>query len=185
MTIYEEIQILFKLKDVYRKTPNKDRFESTAEHTYSCLIFADYFFNKYKFELDKSRVFDLLLYHDIVEIESGDTFFMDEEHIKSQSEREREGYNKLKLKIYSELREKYESLYEEYEACETKESKFAHAIDKLEPFIHLLEYKDAWKKFGFTEENLNDKKIKYFEPFPEILKFYKEIMEYLKTNDFI
>ena len=61
-----------KLKFVERRNSVGERKESPAEHSWSCLIIADYFIDKIKQKLDKLKVYNLLIYHDLVEIESGD-----------------------------------------------------------------------------------------------------------------
>ena len=68
-----KIKKLYELKKIYRSTKVENRFESSAEHSWSCLILADYFINKYHLNINKQKVFELLLYHDLVEIETGDT----------------------------------------------------------------------------------------------------------------
>ena len=180
----EKINILLKLKEVNRVTRVLNRNESSAEHTYGCLMLADYFLNKFKINLDKEKVMQLLLYHDFVEIESGDTYFMDEEGIKNQKTKEQAALRIIQQKIPQEISQKYVQLFNEYEEAKTPEAKFAQAIDKLEPMIHALDYKKLWHEKGFTEKNIREKKQKPMESFPELLTFFNEIMEFLKTNGY-
>ena len=69
----QRIRKLYKLKCVYRDSSVGNRKESSAEHSWSCLMLADYFMKKIKLKINKMRVYELLMYHDLVEIEAGDT----------------------------------------------------------------------------------------------------------------
>jgi len=184
MSELDKLRTVFKLKEVCRNIPVQSRKESPAEHSWCCMVLADYFLQK--IEVDRSKVMDLLLYHDLVEIESGDTYFMDEESVKKQKKREEEGFKALHKKLPPELLEKYIKLHNEFQEKKTIEAKFAHAIDKLEPVIHMLDYKEEeWKNGELTEKYLREKKEKSFEPFPEIASFFEDIMSYLKENKYI
>ncbi len=57
-------------------------------------------------------------------------------------------------------------------------------MDKLEPMIHWALYAEDWTKWGFNEGNLVSTKVKYLEPFPELLKFFEEMMEELKEKKY-
>jgi 5'-deoxynucleotidase YfbR-like HD superfamily hydrolase len=72
--------------------------------------------------------------------------------------------------------------FNEFEECKTREALFAKAIDQLEPIVHWALYTDDWTKWGFTEQNVREKKVKYLEPFPELLEFFNETMKVLKEQ---
>jgi putative hydrolase of HD superfamily len=173
-----------KLKEISRVTKVKDRSESPAEHTWSSIVLAIYFLKKLNVELDESRVFKLLLYHDVVEIESGDTFELDTESTEVEK-KEKRAFIELLKKIPSELTQEYSEAFTEYIQYNTPESKFAHAIDRLEPMVHQLDYKSSWKYYGYTEKVLREKKRRYMEPFPELLEFYDRFIQHLKDNEYI
>ena len=90
---------LYLLKEVERKTTVKERFESSAEHTYSCFILADYFLDLMGEKLDRGRVMQLLLYHDMVEIYAGDTFILDD---TGRAEKKAKEHQALSPDFYSE-----------------------------------------------------------------------------------
>jgi len=95
-----------------------------------------YFLQEYANEkVDIGRVMIMCLIHDIVEIDAGDTYAYDTEALKTQKARE----DKAKERIFSILPDDQKSilleLFDEFEACETAESKFAHAMDNLQPVI--------------------------------------------------
>ena len=126
-----------KEKNVFRQThlSNHGRYENDAEHAWHMAIMA-YFLQEYANEkIDIGRVMIMCLIHDIVEIDAGDTYAYDTEGLKTQKARE----DKAKERIFSILPDDQKSvlleLFEEFEACETAESKFAHAMDNLQPVI--------------------------------------------------
>lgn len=179
----EQIRTLLKLKEVERFTIVKERQESTAEHSWACMILADYFLTKHP-ELHREKVMDLLMYHDLVEIEAGDTNWLDPDK-EAKEKREEEGFLRLKKKIPSSLAEKYHRLHHEYIEHKTQEAKFAHAIDKLEPCIHYLDYPKEWHKMKLTEALIREKKQPSFEPFPEIMEFWEDLIIFLKKNNYL
>lgn len=176
---------LIKLKEVERVTKVNQRYESSAEHSWSCMILAEYFSKKINTKLNLNKVMRLLLYHDLVEIEVGDTFILDELKSKEQAKKEKQGVKLLKKKIPPELSNDFEQLFIEFEELKTPEAKFARAIDHLEPFIHVFRHHKNLKSMGFTEEIIREKKQKFVEPFPVLLDTFNKYIEYLKENNYI
>jgi len=148
------------------------------------LILAQYFFPKIKQKLDELKAMKMLLFHDIVEIEAGDTFILSSAHTKNQQEKEMKAFKSLKNKIPREISKEYEKLWIEYEENKTNEAKFCQAIDKLDPVVHSIFKKADWKINKFTEKKLRDKKEKYFADFPEILDFFNKLIDYANKNDY-
>ncbi len=126
-----------KEKNVFRQThlSGNGRNENDAEHAWHMAIMA-YLLREYSNEeIDITRVMLMCLIHDIVEIDAGDTYAYDEENLKTQKERE----DKAKERIFSILPEEQKreliALFDEFEAYETPESRFAHAMDNLQPLL--------------------------------------------------
>ncbi len=181
-----KFKIINKLKSVYRFNSVDKRKESSAEHSWSCLILADFLMNKYDFKVNRLRVYELLMYHDLVELIVGDTPLTPnslEYDSLSKVEKEKIGAQELKSLLPKEISQKYFDLFMEYEDCESRDAKFAKAIDKLDAGIHELDYKDDWK--GWTEEFLRTKKQRYFEEFPELMKVFEDNIKYLKENMYL
>jgi putative hydrolase of HD superfamily len=153
------------------------------------MICAEYFLGRMNGEIDRTKVLRLLLYHDLVEIETGDIPELipelDHERRCRKREMELQGFNELQRKLPPTLALEYRELFEEFEAGETKEAQFARAIDKLEPMIHQLDHKPDWRRYGYTEEVLLETKGRYMKPFPELHQFYRDLITYLKENDYI
>jgi putative hydrolase of HD superfamily len=177
-----KFRVFNKLKSVYRITSVESRNESTAEHTWGCLILADYFLSKFNFDLDKLKIYDLLLYHDVVEIEAGDTPLHPDYQRIDKYEKEKKAANVLFKKLPSPLNKKFIDLFFEFEEQKTPEAKFAKAIDAMEVIIHQLDYKEDWK--GWSEKFLLDQKLKFFEDFPELKTVFFDLLDYLKNQNY-
>ena len=181
----EQLKKLMILKSVERTGDVDQRKESTADHVYGAIILAEHFLKKVKEPLDELKVLKLLLYHDMVEIETGDVFILDEDKRKSKSAIEAEGAERLAEKIPKTIGGEFLEFFNEFEECKTKEAQFAKAIDMLEPIVHWALHTKDWTKWGFTEQNLRDKKERYMEPFPELLEFFNNTIKVLKEKKYI
>ncbi|MBI2102294.1 HD domain-containing protein [Candidatus Woesearchaeota archaeon] len=174
---------LYQLKNVERACSVWGRKESTAEHSWSCLILADYFLSSInKPELNRLKVYELLMYHDVVEIETGDVNITNEKMQKGKQKREQEAMHVLKEHIPAVLRQKFVNLFTEFEEQKTAEAKFAKAIDALDAEIHELDYKDDWK--GWTEEFLRRKKQPLFETFPELRATFEKTIQFCREHGY-
>ena len=146
-----------KEKNIFRQThlSGYGRTENDAEHAWHMAVMA-YLLREYANEkIDIARVMILCLIHDIVEIESGDTYAYDEENRKTQKQRE----DAAKEKIYSILPEDQKqeliSLFDEFEENRTAEARFAHAMDNLQPL--LLNHSNNggdWKEHKVTSKQV-------------------------------
>lgn len=126
-----------KEKNILRQThlSGHGRRENDAEHAWHMAIMA-YLLREYaNEEVDIAKVMLMCLIHDIVEIEAGDTYAYDEEGLLTQKARE----DAAKEHIYSILPDDQKTeliaLFDEFGACETPESRFAHAMDNLQPLL--------------------------------------------------
>jgi len=145
-------------------------------------MLADYMLTKSKMPMDRVKVYELLLYHDIVEIEAGDIPIHHEEKRIHKQENERKAILKLSEQLPKEVADKLASLFDEFEAQQTPEAKFARAIDKLDATIHELDYKEDWK--GWNEEMLRKYHEYAMSAFPETKELFEEIVAYAKKNGY-
>ena len=146
-----------KEKNVFRQThlSGHGRNENDAEHAWHMAIMA-YLLREYSNEeVDISKVMLMCLIHDIVEIDAGDTYAYDEKGLQTQKERE----DAAKERIFSLLPEdqKWEltALFDEFEEYQTAESRFAHAMDNLQPL--LLNNSNGgkdWKEHGVSAKKI-------------------------------
>lgn len=169
------------LKTINRMNSVGNRKESSAEHSWSALMLADYFMEKCDMEIDKLKVYELLMYHDVVEIESGD-IALDPSSPAQHKGNELESANKLSKMLPVYQGQKFIKLYAEFAECRTLESRFANAIDKFDAIIQELDHKKDWK--GWSKRFLIEKKEKFFLDFPIIHKKFLDMIEYLDRNGY-
>ena len=149
-----------KEKNIFRQThlSGHGRNENDAEHAWHMAIMA-YLLQEYSNEpVDIAKVMLMCLIHDIVEIDAGDTYAYDAEGLKTQKARE----DAAKERIFSLLPdEQRTALFDEFEAYETPESKFAHSMDNLQPL--LLNNSNGggdWREHGVTAEQVYGRQSK-------------------------
>lgn len=126
-----------KVKNIFRQThlSQHGRNENDAEHSWHMAVMA-YLLKEYSNEeVDIAKVMLMCLIHDIVEIDAGDTYAYDEENKKTQKEREDAAKERIFSILPKEQKEELIALFDEFEAYETPESKFAHAMDNLQPLM--------------------------------------------------
>ncbi|MBI4149241.1 HD domain-containing protein [Candidatus Woesearchaeota archaeon] len=174
---------LYQLKNVYRYSSVQGRKESSAEHTWSCLVLADYFLERLDIKLNKEKVHQLLLYHDIVEIEAGDTPIHHHEARKGKQERERKAMQQLEKALPSGFSRRVAQLFQEFEGKKTKEAQFAAIIDQLDAMIHEMDYPEDWK--GWTEAMVREFHEQDFQKVPYFRELFEEIITYLKSQKYL
>ena len=126
-----------KEKNVFRQThlSGHGRAENDAEHAWHMAIMA-YLLKEYANEpVDIGRVMIMCLIHDIVEIDAGDTYAYDAEGKKTQKVREEAAKERIFGLLPDDQKQELTALFEEFEANETPESRFAHTMDNLQPLI--------------------------------------------------
>ena len=93
----------------------------------------------------------MLLIHDIVEIDAGDTYAYDEEGQKTQHERESRAADRIYSLLPEDQKKKLRDIWEEFEAGETPEAKFAHTMDNIQPaMLNAANGGVAWKERGIS-----------------------------------
>ena len=152
-----------KEKNIFRQThlSGHGRNENDAEHAWHMAVMA-YLLREYANEkIDITRVMLMCLIHDIVEIEAGDTYAYDTENLKTQKAREDAAKEKLYSMLPEDQKQELIALFDEFEAGETAESKYAHAMDNLQPLI-LNNSNDGgdWKEHGVTAEQVYGRQSK-------------------------
>ncbi|WP_170140946.1 HD domain-containing protein [Allonocardiopsis opalescens] len=126
-----------KLKRILRRNTLVDgsRRENDAEHSWHVALAARVFAEYAPKGTDIDRVVEMLLLHDIVEIDAGDTFVYDTELAQTQFKRESEAADRLYALLPKDQAEHARGLWEEFEARTTPEARFAKAIDRLAPML--------------------------------------------------
>ncbi len=146
-----------KEKNVFRQThlSGHGRNENDAEHAWHMAVMA-YLLREYSNEeMDIAKVMLMCLIHDIVEIESGDTYAYDEENKKTQKQREDDAKEKIYSILPEDQKQELIALFDEFEENRTAEARFAHAMDNLQPL--LLNNSNSggdWKEHGVTSKQV-------------------------------
>jgi len=126
-----------KEKNILRQThlTGHGRRENDAEHAWHMAIMAWLLKEYSNQEIDIARTMMMILIHDIVEIDAGDTYAYDEELLKTQEERERRAAERIYGLLPEEQGRELRELFDEFEACETPEAKFARTMDNFQPLL--------------------------------------------------
>jgi putative hydrolase of HD superfamily len=131
------IRELDALKSVLRRTSliDRSRLENSAEHTWHLTAMALALFEYAPAGADLGRVLEMLIVHDIVEIDAGDTFAFDKSANASKADREALAAVRLFGLLPPDIGERLYSSWTEFEAGETPSARFANALDRLQGLI--------------------------------------------------
>lgn len=146
---------LDKEKSVFRQThlSGHGRRENDAEHAWHMAIMA-YLLREYaNEEIDIAKTMLMCLIHDVVEIDAGDTYAYDEEGLSTQAEREEAAKQRIFSLLPDDQAHELMALFDEFEAYETPEARFAHAMDNFQPLV--LNYSNDggdWQEHGVSQE---------------------------------
>jgi 5'-deoxynucleotidase YfbR-like HD superfamily hydrolase len=153
----EFILELDKLKSVLRQTPLIDgsRRENDAEHSWELATMAVVLAEHADGPIDLPRVVRMLLLHDVVEIDAGDTFLYDEEARKTQAEREERAARRLFGLLPGDQAQELRELWVEFEEMESAEARFARALDRLAPLLHNYHSGGAtWRRHSLSHSQV-------------------------------
>jgi putative hydrolase of HD superfamily len=131
------IREIDNLKHVLRRTRlfNNSRFENDAEHSWHLAVMAIALLEYSNEPIDLNKVIKMVLVHDIAEIDAGDTFLYDDIRSSATVQKESEGAERIFGLLPEEQKDEFTRIWQEFEKRETPESKFAAAIDRLEPLL--------------------------------------------------
>lgn len=149
-----------KLKRVLRQNLLVDgsRRENSAEHSWHLTLSARTFAEYAPEGTDIERVIEMLVVHDIVEIDAGDTFLFDRVNGETQAEREQQAARRIFPLLPEDQAARARELWEEFEARSTPEARFARAIDRLNPMLaNWHNDGGTWVRFGITRAQVMEK----------------------------
>jgi putative hydrolase of HD superfamily len=126
-----------RLKDIVRQTLNahSGRPENDAEHSWAVCLFVMTLAEHSNTPIDVLRVMKMLLIHDIVEIDAGDTFAYDTARLVDQHEREAAAATRLFGLLPHDQATEFRALWDEFEDRQTADARFAHAIDRCQAML--------------------------------------------------
>jgi putative hydrolases of HD superfamily len=143
------------LKSVLRRSYLIDsgRHENSAEHSWHLAVAAMVLAEHAKEKIDVSTVIRLLLVHDLVEIDAGDTFIYDDAGNAGKAAREQNAADRLFGLLPDDQAQSFMALWREFEDRQTPEAKFAFALDRVMPILHnVFTQGGSWKEHGIRQE---------------------------------
>ncbi|MGV0025130.1 HD domain-containing protein [Phormidesmis priestleyi] len=192
--LHDQLQFIVeidKLKHVLRQTVlmNKSRRENDAEHSWHLAMMAIVLSEYAAQEVDLVRVLKMVLIHDLVEIDAGDTFCYDEQGAETQADRERQAADRIFGLLPSDQTGELRSLWEEFEAKRTSDACFAAALDRIQPVLHnYYTQGGTWKKAGVTVDKVRKRIAPIAQGAPILAQFVDELIQdavekgYLRTE---
>lgn len=170
-----------KLKQIFRQNViiGSERNENDAEHSWHLAVMA-MLLSEYAVEkkLDMLRIIKMVLIHDLVEIDAGDTFCYDEKGYEDKDIREEKAAKRLFYILPKDQAHEIYSLWREFEELQTPEARFAACLDRIQPLI--LNYNTSghtWQKPGVTSEKVLKRNAPLKENTPKLWEYVKEVIE--------
>lgn len=173
------IKEIDKVKYIQRKTKlfNSNRNENDAEHSWHLAMMALILAEHANEPIDVLKVVKMVLIHDIVEIDAGDTFIYDMQKNHINTDQERLAANRIFGLLPQEQSKEFIAVWEEFEAGLTPEAKFARTMDRLEPLLQNTSNNGGtWKEFDVDYGKVFEKKKIINEGSTTIWKYAEELI---------
>lgn len=170
-----------RMKSIYRQTlvMDRSRAETDAEHSWHFAMAA---WVLYEHAADKdinmSRVIQMALVHDLVEIYAGDTFAYDTKGYADKDQRERAAADKLFAMLPADQGGLLRALWEEFDRMDTPDARYASAIDRLQPFIsNYMTEGHTWVKHQVSAEQIYTRMRPLETAIPELWEFVEFVVK--------
>jgi putative hydrolase of HD superfamily len=173
-----------KLKTVNRQTLLTDasRQENDAEHSWHlalmALVLGEYAGSAGSDAINLLKVVRMVLIHDLVEIDAGDTYCYDEAGYADKAQRETTAAERIFNLLPPDQAAELRALWDEFEASESPEAKFANALDRLQPLMHnVFTNGQMWKKHGIVKSQVIGRNRKIADGAPDLWTFARNLIE--------
>ena len=169
-----------KVKHIIRQTYLADgsRKENDAEHSWHLALAAVLLKEYSNEEVSLEKVVPMVLIHDLVEIDAGDTYAYDEAAAVGKEERERKAAERVFGILPKDQGQWFRELWEEFEAYETPEAKFAHVLDNCQPlFLNDASDGRSWAEHGVKKSQIYKRNRHTAEGSGAIWEYMKELVE--------
>lgn len=156
-----------KMTGILRRTMLVDgsRRENDAEHSWHIAVMALLFEEYASQPVDVNRAVKMCVVHDLIEIYAGDTFAYDTKGNEDKAQREQAAADKLFAMLPSEQGQEIRQLWEEFDAMQTPDAKYAACMDRLQPFLHnTLTQGHTWVEGG-TSRPMVEKRMSIIKEF--------------------
>jgi putative hydrolase of HD superfamily len=181
--LQQQIQFVFeidKLKHVFRQTllMDKSRYENDAEHSWHLAMMAMLLHGYSPEDVDVLRVIKMVLIHDLVEIDAGDTFCYDDEGRRDQAEREQRAADRIFPLLPADQATELREFWEEFERRESADARFACALDRLQPLLHNIFTKGAaWQQHGIRRSQVLARNRIIADGAPALWEYVSEMID--------
>ena len=169
-----------KMTSVLRRTLllDRSRCENDAEHSWHIAVMALLFAEHAVQKVNVLHAVEMMLVHDLVEIYAGDTFAYDVNGYESKAARENAAADKLFAMLPTEQGKHIRALWEEFDAVQSADAKYANCLDRLQPFYHnMLTEGHTWRNSDFpTNSTLVRKRMAL------VGEFMPEVHQWIEKN---
>lgn len=169
-----------KVKNIFRQTYLADgkRKENDAEHSWHLALMAVLLKEYSNEEVDLARVVPMVLIHDLVEIDAGDTYAYDEAAAADKNERETKAAERIFSLLPQDQKEWMYSLWREFEEYKTPEAKFAHVLDNSQPlFLNDASQGKSWAEHQVKKSQIYKRNQYTKDGSREIWEYMKKIID--------
>ncbi len=169
-----------KVKNIIRQTYLADgkRRENDAEHSWHLALMAVLLKEYAPEEVDLSKVIPMVLIHDLVEIDAGDTYAYDEAGAATKAERETKAADRIFGLLPSDQGKWFRELWEEFEAYQTPEAKYAHMLDNSQPlFLNDASEGKSWAEHQVKKSQIYKRNAKTGEGAPAIWEYMQTLIQ--------
>jgi putative hydrolase of HD superfamily len=178
-----------RLKSIYRRTAliDRSRLENSAEHSWHLAMMAVVLGEHAPDGTDTRHAIRLLLVHDLVEIDAGDTFAFDVSAQHGKAAREAAAADRLFALLPPDLETELRALWDEFEAGETPESRFANALDRFSGLLQNWGGRDGgtWQKHAVTRDAVLRRMAPIRDGVPALWPFVTQVVEEATAAGFI
>lgn len=174
----------FKMIERWGLVGDGSRRETDAEHTWHMALYAVLLHQEIALECDLAHALKLVLIHDLVEIHAGDAPAYDAAAQAGQAERERAAADRLYAMLPTDIGEDLKALWYEFEAAETPEARFAHAVDRLQALGQsVASHGEGWRQHGVKRAQTERRMAPAREVDPEITALVDALMHRAEVED--
>ncbi len=171
---------LDRLKSVQRRTTLADasRLENSAEHSWHIALMAVVLAEHGPPKLDVERTVRMLLVHDVVEIDAGDTFCYDETATVGKAEREELAARRLFGLLPDDLGQECLALWHEFESRETPEARFANSVDRFAPLLlNIATEGGSWRRHGVERDQVQRRLAPIGDGAPALWEYTQRLLD--------
>jgi len=168
------------LKSVLRRSylVGEDRPENSAEHSWHVAVMAVLLAEHANEPVDVARVVRMLLIHDVVEVDAGDTYVYDTAGAEAKAEREVRAADRVFGMPPEDQGRELRALWEEFEEGRTAEARFAAALDRLMPVLHNVHTEGrSWREHGITADRVIARNARMSEGSEALWEYARSLIE--------